>query len=99
MSSERHPSDIIRYPIISEKSMDITDQGKYIFVVSPGATKAEIRRAISELYNVDVVRVNVINLPRKPKMWGRHKYRTGKVRKAIVTLAEGQTIAQITEAV
>ncbi len=99
MSCERHPSDIIRYPIISEKSMDYTEQGKYIFVVSPGATKAEIRRAVSELYNVDVVKVNVVNLPRKPKTWGRYRYKTGKVRKAIVTLAEGQTIPQIMEAV
>lgn len=99
MSSERHPSDIVRYPIISEKSMDYTDIGKYIFVVAPKATKAEIRRAISELYSVDVVKVNVVNLPRKPKMWGRHRFKTGKVRKAIVTLAEGQTIPQITEAV
>jgi large subunit ribosomal protein L23 len=99
MNSERHASDIVRYPVISEKSMDYTEQGKYIFLVSPRATKADIRQAVTELYDVDVVKVNVVNLPRKPKHWGRHRYKTGKVRKAIVTLAEGQTIPQITEAV
>ncbi|OGK12053.1 MAG: 50S ribosomal protein L23, partial [Candidatus Riflebacteria bacterium RBG_13_59_9] len=55
--------------MISEKSMDYTEQGKYVFLVTPRATKAEIRRAVSEIYGVDVVKVNIVNLPRKPKHW------------------------------
>ena len=99
MVSEWHPGDIIKYPIISEKSMDDAEKGKYIFIVSAHATKAEIRRAISELYSVEVVKVNIVNLPRKPKRWGRHEFQTGTVRKAIVSLTEGQKIPEITEAV
>ena len=79
--------------------MEATDQGKYVFLVAPGATKSEIRRAVAELYGVEVARVNLVNLPRKPKRWGRYRFQTGKVRKAVVTLAEGQRIPEITEAV
>lgn len=99
MSREWHPSNVIKFPVISEKSMDVAAQGKYVFVVAANATKADIKRALSELYGVDVVKVNVVNLPRKPKNWGRHAFKTGKQRKAIITLAEGQNIPEITEAV
>lgn len=99
MSSDWHPSKVVLYPVISEKSMEIAAQGKYIFIVADKATKAEIKRALSELYGVDVVKVNTVSLPRKPKNWGRHAYKTGKKRKAIVTLSEGQNIPEITEAV
>jgi large subunit ribosomal protein L23 len=99
MVSEWHPGDIIKFPIISEKSMDDAEKGKYIFIVSAHSTKAEIRRAISDLYGVDVVKVNIVNLPRKPKHYGRHEFQTGTIRKAIVTLTEGQNIPEITEAV
>lgn len=99
MSGNWHPGDIIKHPIISEKSMEDAEKGKYVFIVSAHASKAEVQRAIGELYGVDVVKVNVVNLPRKPKRYGRHAYQTGTVRKAIVTLTEGQTIPEITEAV
>ncbi len=98
MSADWHPADIIVCPVISEKSMDYTEQGKYVFLVTPRATKAAIRRAVSEIYGVDVVKVNIVTLPRKPKHWGRYRFKTGKTRKAVVTLAEGQAIPQITEA-
>jgi large subunit ribosomal protein L23 len=99
VSGQWHPGDIIKHPIISEKSMEYAERGKYFFIVSAHSTKAEIRRAISDLYNVGVVKVNIVNLPRKPKHWGRHEFQSGTIRKAIVTLAEGQNIPQITEAV
>ncbi len=99
MTSVWHPGDVVKYPIISEKSMEDAEKGKYIFIIASDASKAEVHRAISELYGVDVVKVNVVNLPRKPKRYGRHAYKTGRVRKAIVTLTKGQTIPEITEAV
>lgn len=99
MSRDWHPSKVILYPVISEKSMEIAAQGKYVFIVAEKTTKAEVKRALSELYGVDVVKVNMVNLPRKPKNWGRHAYKTGKRRKAVVTLSEGQNIPEITEAV
>lgn len=97
--SEWHPTDVLIHPVVSEKSMDIAAQGRYVFVVSPNATKADVRRAVRELYGVEVVKVNIINLPGKPKMWRMHRFRTPRRRKAIVTLAAGQSIPEITEAV
>lgn len=97
--SEWHPADVLIHPVVSEKSMDIAAQGRYEFVVNLKATKAEVKRAVHELYGVEVTKVNIINLPGKPKSWRMHRFRTQRRRKAIVTLAAGQSIPEITEAV
>jgi len=97
--SDWHPGDVLIHPVVSEKSMEIAAQGRYVFVVSRRATKTEVKRAVRELYGVDVVKVSIINLPGKPKVWRMHRFRTPRRRKAIVTLAPGQNIPQITEAV
>lgn len=78
--------DIIVKPIITEKSMDMTAQKKYVFKVAKDATKPEIAKAVEELFKVDVASVNTINMKRKPK---RLRYSTGYTaawKKAIVTL-------------
>ena len=78
--------DIIIRPIITEKSMDLTADKKYVFQVAKDATKPEIARAIEELFKVDVLCVNTINMKRKPK---RLRFSTGYTatwKKAIVTL-------------
>lgn len=95
-----HYADVLISPVISEKtSTMMSEEGKYVFVVSPRATKIDIRRAVSERFNVTVEQVNLINLPRKPKRAGRSSYVTAKRRKAIVTLAEGQGIPELSQAV
>lgn len=85
--------DIIIRPIITEKSMKIMDaENKITFEVAKGANKVEIRQAIEEIFNVKVVKVNVMNCLPKTKRVGRYVGKTNHVRKAIVTLAEGQEI-------
>jgi large subunit ribosomal protein L23 len=91
---------VLIHPIITEKSNELmSDEGKYMFVVSARATKADIRRAVGERFNVQVAAVNIVNLPRKPKHAGRTAYFTKRRRKAIVTLAQGEHIHELSEAV
>jgi len=99
MKMSKPATEIILSPVLSEKSMDIASQGKYVFMVDDRASKIEIKRAIKELYGVTVTDVNIVKLPRKPKQGRGRRYFTRKRIKAVVTLAPGQTIPEITEAV
>lgn len=83
---------VIRRPILTEKSMRGTEGGKYTFEVAPGFNKLVIREAVERLFNVRVVKVNVITLPGRQKRRGQHFYRTSGRRKAIVTLRAGDKI-------
>jgi large subunit ribosomal protein L23 len=89
-------AQVIRRPVISEKSMDQTQRGRYTFRVAEDANKFQIKRAIEELFKVDVVTVNVLNTKAKEKTRGRRqrgqKGWTKPWKKAIVTLAAGQKI-------
>ncbi|MCK4268322.1 MAG: 50S ribosomal protein L23 [Actinomycetia bacterium] len=84
--------DIIRKPIISEKSYDLTEQRKYTFEVDKRATKPQIRMAIEEIFNVDVTSVNTMNRLGKMKKQGWTSGRRPSWKKAIVTLREGDKI-------
>ncbi len=84
--------DIIRKPIISEKSYDLTEQRKYTFEVDKRATKPQIRQAIEEIFNVDVTSVNTMNRLGKMKRQGWTSGRRPSWKKAIVTLREGDKI-------
>ena len=84
--------DIIRKPIISEKSYDLTEQRKYTFEVDKRATKPQIRMAIEEIFNVDVTSVNTMNRLGKVKKQGWTSGRRPSWKKAIVTLREGDKI-------
>ena len=78
--------DIILKPIITEKSMDGISSKRYTFKVAVDATKPEIAKAVEELFNVKVAKVNTINMKRKPKRMGYHFGYTAEWKKAIVTL-------------
>ena len=78
--------DIIIKPVISEASMDIMEQKKYVFKVMKNATKPEIAKAVEEMFGVKVADVNTINMKRKPKRLGVHSGYTATWKKAIVTL-------------
>ncbi len=78
--------DIILAPIISEESMDMLNDKKYVFKVHSDATKPEIAKAVEELFKVEVADVNTINMKRKPKRLGYHSGYTSAWKKAIVTL-------------
>ncbi len=80
--------DIIRKPIITESSMDMTTEKKYVFEVMAGATKPEIANAVEKMFNVKVACVNTISMKKKPKRLGVHEGYTGEWKKAIVTLTE-----------
>ncbi|MBD3175605.1 MAG: 50S ribosomal protein L23 [Armatimonadia bacterium] len=87
------PFDIIIRPIVTEKSMDAMEHGKYTFKVSPRASKIDIRRAIERIYKVSVTKVNTMNVRGKPRRQGRfHEGRTPSWKKAVVTLAPGESI-------
>ncbi len=84
---------IILAPVVSEKSYDlIEEQNTYTFEVDPRSNKEEIRDAVEEVFGVSVVRVNTMNRKGKVKRTG---YKLGKrkdVKRAVVTLAEGDSI-------
>ena len=78
--------DIIIKPIITEASMDMAAEKKYVFKVQKNATKPEIAKAVEEMFKVDVLCVNTINMKKKPKRLGVHFGYTSNWKKAIVTL-------------
>lgn len=85
--------DIIVKPVITEKTMLLQSNNNVVtFEVAKGANKTEIRQAIEEIFNVKVERVNVINTPKKTKRMGRYVGTVGGKKKAMVKLAEGNTI-------
>ena len=78
--------DIIIKPIITEASMDALAEKKYTFKVAADATKPEIAKAVEEMFKVDVLCVNTINMKKKPKRLGVHFGYTSEWKKAVVTL-------------
>ena len=85
--------DIIKAPIITEKSANIAENEKtYVFKVDVKANKSQIKDAIEKIFNVKVEKVNTINVHPKKKRVGRYTGMTNKYKKAIVTLANGNKI-------
>ncbi|MBI3589156.1 MAG: 50S ribosomal protein L23 [Candidatus Liptonbacteria bacterium] len=83
---------LIKKPLLTEKSTALNTLGKYTFVVEPEATKNEIRKAVKELYKVDVLNVNILNTQAKKRRFRNLISRKGGYKKAIVTLKAGQKI-------
>ena len=89
IQANKDPRDIIFAPVVSEKSYNLIDDGKYTFVVDPRANKTEIKLAIEKIFNVKVNSVNTLHRQGKTL---RTKYGTGKrkdTKRAIVTLKSG----------
>jgi len=87
------PRSVLLAPVVSEKSYGmIAERGKYTFRVHPDAHKTQIRQAVEKLFSVDVLDVNVIKMPAKPKRRGMHAGSRPGWKKAVVTIAAGQTI-------
>ena len=86
--------DIIIKPIITERSMDMLADKRYVFKVQPDATKPEIAAAIEEMFGVEVASVNTISMKKKPKRLGVHAGYSGEWKKDIVSLKpSSKTIA------
>ena len=85
--------EIIKAPIVTEKSRMLADkEGKYSFIVDPRANKTEIKQAIEKIFNVKVEEISTINVVPKKKRVGRYSGLSNRAKKAIVKLAEGQSI-------
>ena len=84
--------DILIRPLISERSTDLMTEGKFVFVVDKRANKIQIAAAVEEIFKVDVLAVNTINVKGKTKRRGRTVGKTNSYKKAIVKRAAGQTI-------
>lgn len=85
--------DIIKAPIITEKSADLAQNHNTItFSVDVKANKTQIKQAVENIFNVKVESVNTINVKPKKKRVGRYMGKTARVKKAIVKLSEGSSI-------
>lgn len=94
------PQEIIITPIVSEKALaNITrenDQaGKYAFYVHPNANRTQVKDALETLFDIDVTKINILNVRGKEKTLGRFRGTTAARKKAIVTLKPGQRIQQL----
>ena len=78
--------DVILRPIITENSMDMAADKKYAFKVAKDSNKTEIRKALEEIFGVDVAKVNIVNVSGKKKRLGRTFGTTSSYKKAVVTL-------------
>ncbi len=85
-------ADLVLRPIVTEKATMLLEQNKYVFEVILKATKPQIKAAIESLFNVKVVGVNTLRPPRKKRRVGRFVGYKPQYKRAIVTLAEGDSI-------
>ena len=84
--------DVVLAPHITEKSTMLSETNSVVFRVAPRATKPEIKAAVEALFGVKVVGVNTLVTKGKTKRWKGKPYQRSDVKKAIVTLAAGQSI-------
>ena len=91
MADLRHYDTIIA-PVITEKATLASEHGKVVFRVAPNATKPEIKAAVEALFSVKVIAVNTLNRAGKTKRFRGIAGKQKSYKKAIVTLAEGQSI-------
>ena len=88
----RNPRDVILAPVVSEKSYGLLDEGRYTFIVHPSANKTEIKEAVQSIFGVKVSNVNTLIRKGKKKRFGLAMGQRKNTKRAIVTLAEGETI-------
>jgi len=98
MSANINHFEILRQPVITEKSYAGTGAAnQYTFRVARTATKTQVKAAVEAIFEVNVDKVQVINMPTKPKRRGAHTGTRSGYRKAVVRLAEGQTLEMAEE--
>lgn len=85
--------DVIIRPLVTEKTNQMIEKGQYVFEVALDANKPQIKQAVETIFDKKVVKVNTMVMPAKRAQRGRRVYyRTSEWKKAIVTLAEGETL-------
>ena len=93
----KSPYDIIKRPVITEKSMQGVENKVYVFEVAKDANKIEIGRAIEEIFGVKVAKVNTVNVLGKEKRMGVHSGYRADWKKAIVRLKDSSKTIEIFE--
>jgi large subunit ribosomal protein L23 len=96
-SSTLSNGNIIKYPLITDKSTRLLENNQYSFIVDRYSDKITIKDAIEYLFNVKVKKVNTCRLPRKKKRVGKYIGWKPQYKKAVVSLAEGDVINLFTE--
>ncbi len=86
------PRDILRAPVISEKSYALLDENKYTFIVSPDANKTQIKIAVEQVFGVKVTSVNTLNRQGKVLRTRNGSGKRANTKRAIVSLADGDRI-------
>jgi large subunit ribosomal protein L23 len=84
--------EVLRRPLITEKSTMLQAEGKYAFEVAKTASKPQIKQAVEKAFKVKVTAVNVVTMPGKKRRLGRRELPAHPWRKAIVTLKPGEKI-------
>ena len=92
MAKVLHPYAVVVRPLITEKATLLAGDRKYAFEVDRRANKNQIRDAVQRAFNVHVTKVNTMNVRGKRRTFGRRVSTTRSWKKALVTLAEGDTI-------
>ena len=87
-----HPNEVLLAPVVSEKSYNLVEERKFAFKIHPDAHRTQVRQAVEELFDVHVVRVNILKVQPKPKRRGLIKGVRPGWKKAIVQVREGETI-------
>lgn len=86
---------VLRYPHITEKATDLIKKNQYTFKVSLNSNKTEIKKEVEQLYNVDVLSVKIIKVPKKRRRVGKTSGWSRGYKKAIVKIKEGQKIEEL----
>ena len=84
--------EVLRKPLVTEKSTRLSEKNKYVFEVDKKASKDQVRAAVEKAFNVGVVSVNVVRIPSESKRAGKRIVTSSSWKKAIVTLKEGDKI-------
>ncbi len=84
--------DIIIRPVVTEKTMKMSEDNKVTFIVDKGANKVSVAQAIKEIYGITAEKVNIVNVHPRTRRVGRYEGKTNAFKKAIVKLPEGASI-------
>lgn len=84
----KDPRDVIKRPVITERTSDMMADNKYVFEVDIRSNKTQIKQAVEQIFGVKVFNVNTMRVPGKPKRYGRYAGYTSEWKKAIVKLSE-----------
>lgn len=90
-------ADVIRRPLITEKATSAIEINQYTFEVDHRAAKPDIKAAVESLFDVKVIGVSTMNPPRRTRRVGRFAGRRAQIKKAVVRLAEGDSIQLFSE--